>query len=259
MQETIRIFGSQLLEGSGGRIGIARRHRDHYARLAAGVDWVGPNQVTDLDRLADEHGQLRSALEFSAETPREALAGLRLAADLWLYWQARSQLSEGRRWLARLLESCVEPTATRAKGLAVAGYLAVAQGDPVAATPLLQEAHALAEGLREPHIAAFATQYLGLVEMFRGNFDGAEGLLRPLLPRAAGSARTGSRPSRWPTSVPPPSSVVISIARGRRSPRASLSTPVATRGHGHMHCGEWAWCTGGQGRLLKPNSCRQRH
>ena len=184
MLETIRIFGSQLLEGSGGRIGIARRHRDHYAQLAADVDWVGPNQVTDLNRLADEHGQLRSALEFSAETPGEALAGLRLAADLWLYWQARSQLSEGRRWLARLLESCVEPTVTRAKGLAVAGYLAVAQADSVAATPLLQEAHALAEELREPHTAAFATQYLGLVEMFRGNFDGAEGLLR-----AAAAAR----------------------------------------------------------------------
>jgi non-specific serine/threonine protein kinase len=184
MLETIRIFGSRLLEGSGGRIGIARRHRDHYARLAADVDWVGPNQVTDLNRLADEHGQLRSALEFSAETPGEALAGLRFAADLWLYWQARSQLSEGRRWLARLLESCVESTATRGKGLAVAGYLAVAQADPVAATPLLQEAHALAEELREPHTAAFATQYLGLVEMFRGNFDGAEGLLR-----AAAAAR----------------------------------------------------------------------
>jgi non-specific serine/threonine protein kinase len=178
MLETIRLFGGQLLDNSGGRIAVARRHRDHYARLAADVDWVGPDQVTDLNRLADEHGQLRAALEFSAETPGEALAGLQLAADLWLYWQARGHLSEGRRWLARLAESCVEPTATRAKGLAVAGYLAVAQADPVSATPFLNEAHALAEELREPDTAAFATQYLGLVKMFRGDLDGAERLLR---------------------------------------------------------------------------------
>jgi predicted ATPase/DNA-binding CsgD family transcriptional regulator len=178
MLETIRIFGIQLLDRSDGRIAMARRHRDHYAQQVADVDWVGPEQVTDLNRLAEEHGQLRTALEFSAETPGEALAGLDLAADLWLYWQARAQLGEGRRWLARLLASCTEPSATRAKGLAVAGYLAVAQADSAGATPLLREAHSLASNLGEPAVAAFATQYLGLIEMFRGDYDGAEQLLR---------------------------------------------------------------------------------
>jgi predicted ATPase/DNA-binding CsgD family transcriptional regulator len=192
MLETIRLFGSQLLERSGDRTIVLRRHRDHYARLTADVDWVGPEQVTDLDRLADEHGQLRAALEFSADTPGEALAGLGLAADLWLYWQARAQIGEGRRWLARLLASCAEPTATRAKGLAVAGYLAAAQADSAAATPLLREAHALAESLGEPGVAAFATQYLGLVEMFSGDYDTAERLLR-----TAAAARQRLRQDRF--------------------------------------------------------------
>ena len=178
MLETVRLFGSQLLEHSGGRTAAARRHRDYYARLAAKVDWVGPAQVADLNRLADEHGQLRAALEFSADTPGEELAGLRLAADLWLYWQARGQVGEGRRWLTRLLAKCAEPTATRAKGLAVAGYLAAVQADPAAATPLLQEAHTVATALDEPGTAAFATQYLGLVELFSGNYDSADRLLR---------------------------------------------------------------------------------
>jgi non-specific serine/threonine protein kinase len=178
MLETIRLFGGQLLERSGGRTTMLRRHCDYYARLAADVDWVGPEQVTDLNRLADEHGQLRAALEFSADTPGEAPAGLGLAADLWIYWQARAQLGEGRRWLARLLAGCAEPTSTRAKGLAVAGYLAVAQADSAAATPLLREAHTLATALSEPGVAAFATQYLGLVELFSGNYHHAEQLLR---------------------------------------------------------------------------------
>ncbi|HJU98789.1 MAG TPA: LuxR C-terminal-related transcriptional regulator [Jiangellaceae bacterium] len=178
MLETVRLFGSQLLEHSGGRAAVARRHRDYYARLAAKVDWVGPAQVADLNGLAGEHGQLRAALEFSVDTRGEELAGLRLAADLWLYWQARGQLGEGRRWLARLLERCAEPTATRAKGLAVAGYLAAVQADPAAAIPLLQEAHAVAAALDEPGTAAFATQYLGLVELFSGNYDSADQLLR---------------------------------------------------------------------------------
>jgi non-specific serine/threonine protein kinase len=178
MLETVRLFGSQLLEHLGGRTAVARRHRDYCARLAAEVDWVGPEQVTDLNRLSDEHDQLRAALEFSADTPGEELAGLRLAADLWLYWQARGQLGEGRRWLTRLLAKCAEPTTTRAKGLAVAGYLAAVQADPVAAIPLLQEAHAVATVLDEPGTAAFATQYLGLVELFSGKYDSADRLLR---------------------------------------------------------------------------------
>jgi non-specific serine/threonine protein kinase len=178
MLETIRFFGSQLLERSDGRTTTARRHRDHYAQMAADVDWVGPEQVAHLNRLAEEHGQLRAALEFSADTPDEAPAGLRLAADLWLYWQARGQLGEGRRWLTRLLANCAEPTATRAKGLAVAGYLAVTQSDSLAATALLHEAHDIASSIDEPEIAVFATQYLGLVELFRGNHDDAERLLR---------------------------------------------------------------------------------
>jgi predicted ATPase/DNA-binding CsgD family transcriptional regulator len=178
MLETVRLFGSQLLEHSVGRTAAARRHRDYYAQLAAKVDWVGPAQVADLNRLADEHGQLRAALEFSADTPGEELAGLRLAADLWLYWQARGQLGEGRRSLARLLAKCAEPTATRANGLAVAGYLAAVQADPACATPLLQEAHAVATALGEPGTAAFATQYLGLVELFNGNYDNADRLFR---------------------------------------------------------------------------------
>jgi predicted ATPase/DNA-binding CsgD family transcriptional regulator len=178
MLETVRLFGSQLLGQSGDRTTVARRHRDYYARLAADVDWVGPQQVTDLNRLADEHGQLRAALEFSADTPGEAVAGLGLAADLWLYWQARAQIGEGRRWLMRLLDSCTEPTTTRAKGLAVAGYLAAAQADAAAATPLLKEGRSLAEALGEPSVPAFATQYLGLVELFRGDYETAERLLR---------------------------------------------------------------------------------
>ncbi|HEY9377677.1 MAG TPA: AAA family ATPase, partial [Jiangellaceae bacterium] len=192
MLETIRLFGGRLLDQLDGRTAVARRHRDHYAQLVADVDWVGPEQVTHLDRLADEHGQLRAALEFSADTPGEALAGLGLAADLWLYWQARAQLSEGRRWLARLLASCAEPTAARAKGLAVAGYLAVAQADSAAATPPLREAYALATSLQELGIAAFATQYLGLVELFSGDYNAAERLLR-----TAAAARRGLGQDRF--------------------------------------------------------------
>jgi non-specific serine/threonine protein kinase len=177
MLETVRVFGRQLLEPTE-REAIRRRHRDHYARLAAAADWTGPDQVAQFDRFATEHGQLRAALDFSVQTPGEAAAGLRLAADLWLYWQARGQLSEGQRWLARLLACYGEPTATRARGLAVAGYLALARTDPASAVPLLQQALDLADALDEPAVAAFCTQYLGLARLFVGDLDGAETLLR---------------------------------------------------------------------------------
>jgi predicted ATPase/DNA-binding CsgD family transcriptional regulator len=180
MLETIRAFGRQRLDASGERSVLLRRHRDWYAGLAAAAsaEFTRAGQVRALDRLAAEHAELRAALEFCGRMPGQEPAGVGMAADLWLYWEARGHLGEGRRWLAQLLPACASDRRERARGLAVAGYLALAATDPEGATPLLEEAFAAGRRRNQRFVVAFATQYLGLAALFRGDLDGAGRLLR---------------------------------------------------------------------------------
>ena len=180
MLETIRAFGRQRLEASGERLTLPRRHRDWYARLAAAasVEFARADQVDGFNRLAVEHAELRAALAFCGRTPGEEPVGVAMAADLWLYWEARGHLGEGRRWLARLVPACSADSRERARGLGVAGYLALAATDLDTARPLLEEALGSGRRLNEPFVVAFATQYLGVATLFEGDLDAAGRLLR---------------------------------------------------------------------------------
>jgi predicted ATPase/DNA-binding CsgD family transcriptional regulator len=180
MLETIRAFGRQRLDASAEWLTLLQRHRDWYAGLtaAASAEFTRAGQVRVFNRLEAEHAELRAALEHCGRTPGQEPVGVGMAADLWLYWEARGHLGEGRRWLAQLLPACAADSRERARGLAVAGYLALAATDPEGATPLLEEALAAGRRLDEPFVVAFATQYLGLAALFQGDLDTAGRLLR---------------------------------------------------------------------------------
>ena len=178
--ETLRAYARERLREAGEEAELPRAHRDWCAALAARArpEWTGPEQVQWFDRLAAEHASVRAALEFSLSAPGEAEAGLALACDLWLYWQARGHVGEGRRWLGALLEAATDLTAVRARALWVAGYLGLAQGDVEAAEALLGQSLALAHRLGSEGDLAFANQYLGQAALFRGDMARAADLFR---------------------------------------------------------------------------------
>jgi predicted ATPase/DNA-binding CsgD family transcriptional regulator len=180
MLETVRAFGRELLAASGQAAAVRGRHRDWCARLVAdaAADFLGPGQVAAFDRVAAVHAELAGALEHCLCTPGEEAAGLAVVADAWLYWAARGHLGEGRRWLDLLLRAVPAPGPERARGLAVAGFLALVATDPETAVPLLEEASRDAEALGLPAVAALATQYLGQAALFRGDLPVADRLLR---------------------------------------------------------------------------------
>ncbi len=140
---------------------------------------------------------MRAALDFCVES-QEPEVGCAMAANMWLHWEARGHLTEGRRRLATLLEALPPHGHVKAKGLWAAGYLALAQTDVEAAALLLQESSRVAAPCGDEESAAFATQFLGLSELFGGAF--------PRLPstwskrsRCRYGAGSAPRPSRCPT------------------------------------------------------------
>ena len=179
MLETVRAFGRELLDASGESLTVRRRHRDWYAALSASAsaEFIGSGQVRAFQSLDADRAELSAALEFCASTPGEEAAGLAVAADLWLYWEAAGHLGEGRRRVQALL-TAPQPPGVRARGLAVAGYLALAATDSAAAVPLLTEALELAQDVDDAFVVAMATQYLGQAALFSADLPAAERLLR---------------------------------------------------------------------------------
>ncbi|MFI1831693.1 ATP-binding protein [Streptomyces olivaceoviridis] len=141
MLETVREYGHERLAASGSLDAIRRRHRDRYAELTAraGQEWFGPRQVDWFTRLRLDHPNLRAALEFCLERPGQARAGLALAVSPRHYWITAGLLSEGRRWLSRLLaadhaqhhgdDAAGPGAALRVQAQVTDTYLGMLQGD----------------------------------------------------------------------------------------------------------------------------------
>jgi predicted ATPase/class 3 adenylate cyclase len=141
MLETVAEYAANRLDESGERELLRLRHTDYFVDLAACAAraFRTPAQATWLRRLDDEHANLRSAVSF-ATARGDAAAALGLAGDLWLLWDARGYLEEGRRWLEAVLALDGGVPAARARALHGAGVLAWELGDYPAAEASLQRA-----------------------------------------------------------------------------------------------------------------------
>ena len=111
--ETIREFAAEQLEASGDAPEI-RRRRAAYLEFAETADplLIGPDQVTWLERLELDHGNLSAALTWSRDTRLPAaatssvpaaLVGVRLAGALHWFWWLGGHIGEGRQWLTDVL------------------------------------------------------------------------------------------------------------------------------------------------------------
>jgi predicted ATPase/class 3 adenylate cyclase len=104
--EAMRTFGREMLVAAGEADAAMEAHAAHFRALAARAEpeFYGPSRRSWLDRLADDHDNLRAALDHM-QTSGDLEAALDTAADLWRFWQQRGHLVEGRERLDSLLAS----------------------------------------------------------------------------------------------------------------------------------------------------------
>lgn len=176
--ETIRDYAFEKLEASDEAPLIHQRHAAHYHALAQAAEphLRGAHQARRLQHLADEHDNLRAALGWElAHQPERAL---QLAVVLSRFWERRTHLSEGRRWLeAALQATSVQPDVWRARALGSAGMLAFMQGDHEKAQRLSQAGADLARQLADEDSLQRALQPLALALMMQGALAEAQRLL----------------------------------------------------------------------------------
>jgi len=161
--ETIRQYAYEKLTEADEAEQVRGRHLEYFRSLAeqAEPELTGPNQVTWMNRLELELGNLRAALGWGVE--RHVEAGLRLASALWRFWEAHGYAHDGCDWLAQLLVrgETLGRAAGRAKALSVHSHLTMRLGDNDRVRMLAAESLDLYRELGDRRGIAFSLLALG--------------------------------------------------------------------------------------------------
>jgi predicted ATPase/pimeloyl-ACP methyl ester carboxylesterase len=177
MLEVVRQFSAEKLSESDELARTRQKHADFYLDFAERLEPFlrGAEQAKWLDRLEEEHGNMRAALEYFLENDIEK--ALRLSGALHRLWSVHGHYTEGRNWLQTVLEKGRDASkAARAKALIPAADLAWSQGDLDAAARFYEECLRLSREIGDEKKIAQSCNGLGITRLNKNDFD-----IRPLL------------------------------------------------------------------------------
>jgi len=171
MLETIRAFSLERLEESGEAQEIRRAHAQYFGGLTEEAEphLVGADQKERLDKLERDHDNLRAALRWMLTKARDL--ALSTAAHMSRFWYVRGYLSEGRRWLELVLESCVVvPTRDAVTVATMLGVIAYVQSDFDLARSASLRGISLATQAADERGVLSCTETVALCEMEQGEY-----------------------------------------------------------------------------------------
>jgi predicted ATPase len=185
MLETLREFGLEQLDASGEQELVRGRHASFFLALAEGAEasLESAEQVQWMERMEQEHDNLRAVFEWSRTAQGAEEICLRLAGALGLFWEVHGHFSEGRERLSAVLsmEIAQGQTAERAKLLARAAELAYRQSDYPATHLLAQESLEIYRKLGDKEGIASMLIKLGNAATERGSYASASRFLEEAL------------------------------------------------------------------------------
>ena len=182
--DTVREYGLERLAASGEEQETRRAHAAYclvVAEECAAPD-KDPARPECVNMLEAEHANCRAALEWLTHTGN-AEWGLRLGTALFLFWETREYLAEGRDSLNKLLKMPGAAGATKARERALfsAGILASDQGDFASAVSLMEESLEVSKQIGDKQGAAVSLNGLGIMARDQGDLAGARSLMEQSL------------------------------------------------------------------------------
>lgn len=179
--ETLRLYGAERLDEAGEVGDVQRRHLQWCAELVSGGDpvwWAGARQADMLAVIDTEWLNLRAALERCAQPGGDVQVGLRMAADLWMYFGIRGRYRVGRQRLETLLERASEPNESQAMALWALGFLTQTTGEHARALAHFEEAGRVSAAAGADRAVGYALMGQGLVHLRLGDTTTATDQLR---------------------------------------------------------------------------------
>jgi predicted ATPase/class 3 adenylate cyclase len=175
--QTVREYAQELLEVSGDRLTMQRRHLHHMVESAescqAALD--GPDAALLTVEMTADEPNLRAAFQFAADDG-DLRSAARLAIALRPFWIAQGRLAEGRSWLRELYDSDQLPSDVRPAVTVAAGILAYYQDDLREASEHLRSGLTGAREREDTAVTAAALCFLSSTTLASGDLDQARRL-----------------------------------------------------------------------------------
>lgn len=172
MLEVVRDFAFESLDTAGETQAVRRIHAEHFVALAERAEpFIQASQSAEwIDRLEEEHDNLRAAMRWSLDN--DPSMAVRLAVALRNFWLLHSHLSEGYAWLRAASEhSSRLPAPLRFKLMNGVGLVARWRGDYETAGNAYGDGLAAGREAGDKHGIALSSRGLGLVAMQQGEID----------------------------------------------------------------------------------------
>jgi predicted ATPase len=172
MLMTVRELAAERLAAGDAGADVAQRHAAYFAELVADATWPAERQVEWADRLSVEEENLRGAIRWHFAHDVSPLP--HMFRVLWLFWQMRDRMTEGRQWIDEL-----RPRADSLDEHAWAEVLftwavtAVEVGDDASALEAIEAIERLDEPVDDPSLQSALQLAISWTVPIRDDFDGA--------------------------------------------------------------------------------------
>ena len=172
MLVTVRELAAERLAAGDDGAEVARRHAEFFAELVADASWPAERQVEWADRLGVEEENVRVAIRwFFANDVRPLPHMFRV---LWLFWQMRDRMTEGRAWIDELRPRVdTLDGSARAEVLFIWAVTAVEVGDDASALEAIDAIERFDSPIDDPFLQSALQLAIAWTLPIRDDFEGA--------------------------------------------------------------------------------------
>ena len=189
MLAAIRELAAERLAAEADVADIERRHAEYFGALVENAEWPAERQAEWAARLRTEEGNLEAAIRWFLAHDIAPLPHIFLI--LWLFWQSRGRMPEGRAWIEELqLRADALDDRAQAELLLISAVTAVEVGDDDSAQAAVEGIERLEGRIDDPYLESAAQLAVSWVLPIRDDLDGAL--------QAASTARDGFREQNAP-------------------------------------------------------------
>jgi predicted ATPase len=172
MLESVRELAAERLAASADLADVERRHAEYFGALVENADWPAERHAEWAERWRTDEENLRIAIRWFLTHDIAPLP--HIFRILWLFWQMRGRMPEGRAWIDELrLRADALDDRAQAELLFTSAVTAVEVGDDDRALAAVEGIERLEGRIDDPYLESAAQLAVSWILPIGDDFDGA--------------------------------------------------------------------------------------